>query len=126
MTSSCEIIYLKPPTPTLTASHGGNSFTGKLHNLCSSSFAQSHVRKDFYSIVACMPRGLFGWNVCTQANFITDLLTNKLKSFNFGILFLDCVETDHERRLFSLICRIAVLVHATTETDMAILRYTIF
>ena len=32
-----------------------------------------------------------------QANSIADLLTNKLKSFKFGILFLDCVETDHER-----------------------------
>ena len=61
-----------------------------------------------------------------QANSIADLLTNKLKSLKFAILFLDCVETAHERWLFSLICRIAVQVHATTETDMAILPYTIF
>ena len=88
----------------------------------SSSFARLHMRKDFYSIVPCIPRRLFAWNVCTQANSIADLLTNKLKSFKFGILFLDCVETDHERWLFSLICRIAVSAHATTETDMAILR----
>ena len=43
-----------------------------------------------------MPRCLFVRKVCTQANSIADLLTNKLKSFKFGILFLDCVETDHE------------------------------
>ena len=67
----------KAPNP----SHEGNSFTESYINSCSSCFARSHVHKDFLSIVAYVPRRLFGWNISTQANSITDSLTNKLKLF---------------------------------------------
>ena len=58
-----------------------------------------------------------------QANKIADLLRNKLKSFKFGILLLDCAETDHERWLFSLICKIAVEVHLYMQLRKLIWQY---